>query len=87
MAYLLFEAGLLKPCHLIDSLPQGGQLTEIYPKAIYDIWISIHTSGELVDNLMQQIEPFKPGFTLGERAESIERFGGWAILPNDIKKN
>ena len=30
-------------------------------------------AGELVDNLMKQIEPFKPGFTLGERAETIER--------------
>ncbi|MBT8255879.1 MAG: NAD(P)/FAD-dependent oxidoreductase, partial [Bacteroidia bacterium] len=27
----------------------------------------------LVDNLMKQIEPFQPGFTLGERAETIEK--------------
>ena len=32
-------------------------------------------AGELVDNLMKQIEPFKPGFTLGERAESLEKVG------------
>ena len=75
--FAVFEAGLLKlKCHLIDSLPQpGGQLTEIYPKKpIYDIpgFPSV-LAGELVDNLMNQIKPFKPSFTLGERAETIER--------------
>lgn len=75
--FTVFEAGLLKlRCHLIDSLPTaGGQLTEIYPKKpIYDIpgYPSV-LAGELVDNLMEQIAPFKPGFTLGERAETLER--------------
>jgi thioredoxin reductase (NADPH) len=75
--FTVFEAGLLKlNCHLIDSLGQpGGQLTEIYPKKpIYDIpgYPSV-LAGELVDNLLAQIAPFKPGFTLGERAESIEK--------------
>ncbi len=75
--FTVFEAGLLKlKCHLVDSLGQpGGQLTEIYPKKpIYDIpgYPSVLAS-ELVDNLMKQIEPFKPGFTLGERAERLEK--------------
>ncbi len=75
--FTVFEAGLLKlRCHLIDSLPQaGGQCSEIYPKKpIYDIpgFPSI-LAGDLIDNLMQQIAPFKPGFTLGERAEQIEK--------------
>jgi thioredoxin reductase (NADPH) len=75
--FTVFEAGLLKlRCHLIDSLATpGGQLTEIYPKKpIYDIpgYPSI-LAGDLVDNLLKQIEPFKPGFTLGERAQSIEK--------------
>jgi thioredoxin reductase (NADPH) len=75
--FAVFEAGLLKlRCHLIDSLPQpGGQLTEIYPKKpIYDIpgYPSV-LAGELVDNLMKQIEPFKPTFTLGERVEVLEK--------------
>ena len=75
--FTVFEAGLVKlRCHLIDSLPQaGGQLTEIYPKKpIYDIpgFPSI-LAGDLVDNLMAQAAPFKPGFTLGERAETIEQ--------------
>lgn len=75
--FTVFEAGLLKlRCHLIDALPQaGGQLTEIYPKKpIYDIpGFPEVLAGELVDNLMKQAEPFKPGFTLGERAETIEK--------------
>jgi thioredoxin reductase (NADPH) len=77
--FTVFEAGLLKMrCHLIDALGQpGGQLSEIYPKKpIYDIpgYPSI-LAGDLVDKLMEQIAPFKPGFTLGERAESIEKIG------------
>jgi len=75
--FTVFEAGLIKlRCHLIDSLPQpGGQLAEIYPKKpIYDVpgFPSI-LAGELVDNLIEQGAPFKPGFTLGERAEEIEK--------------
>ena len=75
--FTVFEAGLLKlHCHIVDALPQpGGQLAEIYPKKpIYDIpgFPSVG-AGELVDNLMEQIAPFKPGFTLGERAEKLEK--------------
>jgi thioredoxin reductase (NADPH) len=33
-------------------------------------------AGELVDNLMKQASPFKPGFTLGESAETIVEDGG-----------
>lgn len=75
--FAVFEAGLLQlKCHLIDALPQpGGQCSEIYPKKpIYDIpGFPEVLAGELVDNLMEQIKPFQPGFTLGERAETIEK--------------
>ncbi len=75
--FAVFEAGLMKlRCHLIDAIPQaGGQLSEIYPKKpIYDIpGYPTILAGELVDNLMEQAAPFKPGFTLGERADSIEK--------------
>lgn len=75
--FTVFEAGLLKlRCHLIDVLPHpGGQLTEIYPKKpIYDIpGFPEILAGDLIDNLMKQIEPFKPGFTLGEKAERISQ--------------
>ncbi|MAU25840.1 MAG: ferredoxin--NADP(+) reductase [Muricauda sp.] len=75
--FAVFEAGLLQlRCHLIDALPQpGGQCAEIYPKKpIYDIpGFPEILAGELVDNLMEQIKPFQPGFTLGERAETVEK--------------
>lgn len=75
--FAVFEAGLLKlKCHLVDALPQvGGQLSEIYPKKpIYDIpgFPSVNAQ-ELVDNLMKQIEPFKPTFTLGERVDGLTK--------------
>ena len=75
--FTVFEAGLLKlRCHLIDSLPQpGGQCSEIYPKKpIYDIpgFKSI-LAGDLIERLMEQAEPFKPGFTLGEAAVDIRK--------------
>ena len=75
--FAVFEAGLLKlKCHLIDALPQiGGQCSEIYPKKpIYDIpGFPEILAGELTDNLMEQCQQFQPGFTLGERAETIEK--------------
>ncbi|MCM4155392.1 NAD(P)/FAD-dependent oxidoreductase [Gramella sp. AN32] len=82
--FAVFEAGLLKmKCHLIDALPQpGGQCSEIYPKKpIYDIpGFPEVLAGELVDNLMEQIKPFEPGFTLGERAETIEKLGDESFI-------
>ncbi len=75
--FAVFEAGLLKlKCHIIDALPQpGGQLSELYPKKpIFDIpgYPSVGAQ-ELVDNLMEQIKQFQPGFTLNEKAETIEK--------------
>jgi thioredoxin reductase (NADPH) len=73
--FAVFEAGLLKMrCHLIDVLPQvGGQLSEIYPhKPIYDIpGFPTINAQQLVDGLMEQIEPFKPAFSLGERVNEL----------------
>ena len=75
--FTVFEAGLLKlRCHLIDALPQaGGQCSEIYPKKpIYDIPAYPEIlAGDLTDKLMEQIKQFEPGFTLGERAETIDK--------------
>ncbi len=82
--FAVFEAGLLKlKCHLIDALPQpGGQCAEIYPKKpIYDIpGFPEVLAGDLVKNLMDQIAPFEPGFTLGERAETIEKMDDGTFL-------
>ncbi len=75
--FTVFEAGLLKlRCHLIDALPQaGGQCSEIYPKKpIYDIPAYPEIlAGDLTNKLLEQIKQFEPGFTLGERAETIEK--------------
>lgn len=75
--FTVFEAGLLKMrCHLLDALPQvGGQLSEIYPqKPIYDIpGYPTVKAQELIDNQMEQIKPFAPTFTLGERVDGLQK--------------
>lgn len=87
--FAVFEAGLLKMrCHLIDVLPQvGGQLSEIYPhKPIYDIpgYPTIKAQ-ELIDRQMEQIAPFKPTFTLGERVEELtkQEDGSYHVVGSD----
>ena len=59
---------------------------ELYPKKpIYDIpGFPEVLAGDLVDNLMEQIKPFQPGFTLGERAENIEKLddGSFIVTTN-----
>ena len=77
--FAVFEAGLMKlRCHIIDIISSpGGQLTELYPKKpIYDIpgYPKI-LAGKLIANLLEQAKPFKPGFTLGERADSLKKKG------------
>ncbi len=91
--FAVFEAGLLKlKCHLIDALPQpGGQCAEIYPKKpIYDIpGFPEVLAGDLIKNLLEQIKPFNPGFTLGERAETIEKLddGTFIVTTNKGTKH
>jgi len=91
--FAVFEAGLLQlKCHLIDALPQaGGQCSELYPKKpIYDIpGFPEVLAGDLVDNLMEQIKPFQPSFTLGERAETIETLedGSFIVTTNKGTKH
>ena len=77
--FAVFELGLLDiRCHLVDILPKpGGQCAELYPeKPIYDIpgYPSIKAQ-DLVDRLMEQIEPFRPTFHLGEMVEAVEAIG------------
>lgn len=77
--FTVFEAGLLGlKCHIIDALAQpGGQCAEIYPKKpIYDIpGMPEVMAGDLVNNLLEQIKPFTPGYSLGERAEKLIKKG------------
>ncbi|QBR70115.1 ferredoxin--NADP(+) reductase [Beijerinckiaceae bacterium] len=77
--FAVFELGLLDiKAHLVDILPKpGGQCAELYPeKPIYDIPGFPKISGqELVDALLQQIEPFHPTFHYGEMVEGLEVSG------------
>jgi thioredoxin reductase (NADPH) len=77
--FAVFELGLLDiKAHLVDILPKvGGQCAELYPeKPIYDIpGFPVITGQGLVDNLMKQIEPFRPAFHLGEMVASLETLG------------
>ncbi|MCA8831515.1 NAD(P)/FAD-dependent oxidoreductase [Hymenobacter pini] len=86
--FAVFEAGLLKlRCHVVDALPQvGGQLSEIYPKKpIYDIpGFPEVLAGDLVQNLMRQIEPFHPTFTLGERVEGYRKLEDGSFVVTTI---
>ena len=75
--FQVFELGLLGiNAHLVDSLAApGGQCTELYPeKPIYDIpALPVCGAQELVDRLMQQIEPFHPTFHLGQEVTELTR--------------
>lgn len=86
--FAVFEAGLLKMrCHVVDALPAvGGQLSEIYPKKpIYDIpGFPEILAGDLVKNLEQQIAPFHPTFTLGERVEHLEKLDDGSFIVTTV---
>tara|TARA_B100000886_G_scaffold332388_1_gene285053 strand:+ start:367 stop:1419 length:1053 start_codon:yes stop_codon:yes gene_type:complete len=75
--FTVFEAGLLKmKCHILDSLTQpGGQCIELYPKKpIYDIPAYPEIiAGDLIENLLEQIKPFEPSYTLGETAFNLDK--------------
>ena len=73
--FQVFELGLLGlKAHVLDSLPEvGGQCAELYPdKPIYDIpGIPVCTAEELIQRLMEQIEPFGAEFHLGEEVLEV----------------
>ena len=76
--FQVFELGLLGiTAHVVDSLPHpGGQCAELYPeKPIYDIpALPVCGAQELVDRLMQQIEPFQAAaFHLGQEVLEFAR--------------
>lgn len=77
--FAIFECGMLRlGCHVIDALESiGGQCIALYPeKPIYDIpaWPRI-SARDLIDRLHEQAAPFKPGFHLGQRVETLEQAG------------
>ncbi len=76
--FQVFELGLQGiSTHVIDALPQvGGQCSALYPdKPIYDIpAIRVCNAEELVENLMQQIQPFGAQFHLDQQVTEVEQF-------------
>lgn len=75
--FQVFELGLLGiKVHIVDSLNHvGGQCAELYPdKPIYDIpAIPVCSAQELVDRLMEQIQPFDAVFHLGHEVTELSK--------------
>lgn len=89
--FTVFEAGLLGlKCHIVDALAvPGGQCAELYPKKpIYDIpGMPEVLAGDLINNLLEQIKPFSPGYSLGQRAEKLikNKDGSFDVITNTGK--
>jgi len=84
--FQIFELGLLGiKAHVVEALDQpGGQCAELYPdKPIYDIpALPVIGAQQLIDNLVQQAQPFAPSYHFGQRVEKVERAadGRWHLL-------
>ena len=67
------------------------QCSELYPKKpIYDIpGFPEILAGDLTENLVEQGKQFEPGFTLGERADTIEKLedGSFIVTTNKGTKH
>ena len=74
--FQVFELGLQGiQTHVVDSLSEvGGQCIALYPdKPIYDIpAVPVCSSEELVNRLLEQIEPFKAQFHLDQQVVQIQ---------------
>ncbi len=74
--FQVFELGLQEVrSQVVDSLPHaGGQCLELYPeKPIYDIAALPYATGrELVEKLLQQIQPFGAGFHLEQQVSEVK---------------
>ncbi len=87
--FAVFELGLLDmKAHLVDILDKpGGQCAELYPdKPIYDIpALPVVNGQELVDRLMEQIEPFGAEFHLNQMAEKLDKQddGTWRVTTDE----
>ena len=83
--FAVFELGLLGlSSHVIDILDRpGGQCAELYPeKPILDIPSRLKITGqELTDDLMAQIDPFKPTLHFQQMAEKLDKLesGHWRL--------
>lgn len=83
--FFIFQAGMMNmSCHVVDPQPQiGGQCSALYPeKPIYDIPAYPQISGgELIDQLAEQADPFKPTYHLSQQVTGLERQedGTWKV--------
>ena len=77
--FQVFQLGLQDiHAQVVDALPHvGGQCAELYPdKPIYDIpGLPVVGGQQLVDQLMQQAAPFRPGLHLGQQVSELARAG------------
>ena len=90
--FQVFQLGLQDiHAQVVDALPHvGGQCAELYPdKPIYDIPGLPLVSGEqLVDQLMQQAAPFKPGLHLGQQLSALAQTedGRWQLQTSSDRR-
>lgn len=83
--FAVFQLGLQGVhAHVVDALPHaGGQCVELYgSKPIYDIpGIPLCTGQELIDRLLQQIQPFAPTFHFNQLVSHLEpqTDGRWKV--------
>ena len=77
--FQVFELGLQEVrAQVVDSLPHaGGQCVELYAdKPIYDIPALPYATGrELVERLLQQVQPFGAGFHLDQQVTQVHSRG------------
>ncbi|WP_203363141.1 NAD(P)/FAD-dependent oxidoreductase [Bacillus sp. REN10] len=75
--FTAFYAGMRQASvKIIESLPQlGGQLSALYPeKYIYDVaGFPKVRAQELIDRLVEQMEPFSPTICLGQSVQTLEK--------------
>ena len=87
--FAVFELGLLGlQAHVVDILDRpGGQCAELYPeKVILDIPSRLRITGaELSQDMLKQVEPFKPVFHFQEMGEKlVKRDNGKWLLTTDM---
>ncbi|MES2714356.1 MAG: NAD(P)/FAD-dependent oxidoreductase [Pseudomonadota bacterium] len=74
--FQVFQLGLQGiHAQVVDALPEaGGQCIELYAdKPIYDIpAVQVCTGRELVERLLRQTAPFKPGWHLGQEVSQLQ---------------
>lgn len=74
---------------LLEARPElGGQLSALYPdRRVYDVPASPAAyAGEVVERLVQQLEPFEIDYRLGEVARTLEPGGdGWMVSTDQVR--